>query len=755
MNRKLISYLLILIVIVVSTTSMFKPLFNNISYGLDLKGGFEVLYEASSLDGKEVNREMITNTYKTILKRIDVLGVSEPDVIIEGSNRIRVKLAGVTNKEEAREILSKTASLTFRDTADNLLMTSEVLTGGMARLTSDQYGLPAVMLTISDRETFFKVTNTVKDMTDNRIVIWLDFEEGITSFEAEAFRCGSLTDSKCLSAASVSQAFASNVIIQGNFTREEASNLVELINSGSIPTKLEEISSRTVGSVFGENALNKTLLAGAIGISLIILLMTLLYHFCGLIAGIGIVIYTFAVFVIFWLIGGVLTLPGIASLVLGIGMAIDACVISFERIKEEIKKGRTLIGSFVEGYKKSLSSIIDANITTFIVAIIMFIFGESSVKGFATMLMINIIMTIIIMVVIIRYVLKLFVKTNFFEQKSYLFIKVKAKMIVKLTSKTKVNNQLTYQKFNFVKKYKFFFLLSSLIITVGIISVLTMNLNLSVDFKGGTYITLISDNKIESSEIKTDINNFDYQYSDIDNINNKTVYIKLDEVLEREEIQTLDHYFKEKYNAESEVGVISNIVKKELTLNALYSILAAAIGMILYVSIRFKFTYALAALIALFHDVLIVVALFSLLRIEISVIFIAAILTIIGYSINDTVVIFDRIRENINNYFKEKKPSDDDLTNVVNTSLSENLRRTLYTTTTTLLPVICLILFGTFEIFNFNIALFIGLIIGTYSSIFLSSQIWYLLEKNNITINLNKYNIEDELDEIEIKGINK
>ncbi len=747
MKKKFIGYNFLIVIILALVLSALYPLFNNINYGLDLQGGFEVLYQVEPLEEKELSRDMVINTYRTMLKRIDILGVSEPDIIIEGNDRIRVRLAGVTNREEAREILSKTASLTFRDTNDRLLMTSDVLDGGMAKLTSDDYGLPAVLLAIKDKTKFFEVTNKVKDFEDNRIVIWLDFEEGKDSYRLEAANCGSLTHSKCLSAATVEQAFASDVRIFGNFTRDEASTLVELINSGSIPTKLEEISSRTVGAAFGENSLTKTLTAGIIGILLVILFITIIYRFAGLIAGFGIVLYTFLVFLIFWLIGGVLTLPGIASLVLGIGMAIDACVISFERIKEELRQGNSLKMAFKNGYQKSLSSIIDANITTFVVAVIMFIFGESSVKGFATMLIISIIITIIVMVFIIKYVLKIMVETEFFNNKTHIFINIKEK-------KSKSIN--LFKNINFFSRYKFFMAISSIIIIIGIISSLTMNLNLSVDYRGGSYITLIGEEPLNIKTIKNDIIQFGYQYNEIDHINDKAIYIKLDDVLSKEEIMIIDNHFIDNYDIESEIGVISNIVRKELTLNALYSIIVAAMGMIIYISIRFRFSYALSALIAIFHDALIIFAIFSIFNIEIAVIFIAAILAIIGYSINDSVVIFDRIRENLNKLYENKKVSKEDLIKVVNQSLRENLTRTIYTSFTTLLPVLCLIIFGTFEIINFNIALLIGILVGTYSSLFLSCQIWYLIEKNKLGKHqVAKKVIFDELDEVEIKGINK
>ena len=225
---KVASGIIVCLGIILGCGLSFNPLLDEINYGLDLQGGFEVLYQVSSLDGEELDGDMVYSTYKSLLKRIDILGVSEPEITIEGEDRIRIKLAGITNKDEAREVLASTASLTFRDSSDTLLMTSDVLRG-RAKVTTDNYGKPAVSLAIKDTDTFYKVTSKVSKMTNNVIVIWLDYEEGVDSYSTEKNNCGSLSNSRCLSAATVTQGFASDVIIQGNFTTEEANSLVELI----------------------------------------------------------------------------------------------------------------------------------------------------------------------------------------------------------------------------------------------------------------------------------------------------------------------------------------------------------------------------------------------------------------------------------------------------------------------------------------------------------------------------------------------
>ena len=745
-NVKFILGIIGCIGIVSSCVLSYKPLFNNLNYGLDLQGGFEVLYEVSPLEeGQELNSDMVYNTYKAILKRIDILGVSEPEITIEGENHIRIRLAGVKNVEEARETISSTAVLSFRDSSDNLLMTSSVL-GGNAKVTTDQYGKPAVSLSIKDKDTFYEVTNKVKDMTNNVIVIWLDYDVNEDSYLKEKDNCGSLSNSKCLSAAAVNEAFASDVIIQGNFTADEAKSLVELINSGALPTKLEEISSRTVEATYGSASLTNTMIAGFIGLALVCILMTVIYKFSGLIASMNLVIYAILSFLIFYLIEGVLTLPGIAAMLLGIGMAVDASVISYERIKEQLKRGASLKEAFLIGNKSSFASIIDANLTTIIAAIILFIFGQSSVKGFATMLIINIIVTVIIMIFFARFILGLFVKSNFFNNKLWLFIGVKKKQIVKSDEV-----HVPFKKIQFYKKRKLYFGITFAVILISVIGIIFTGFNLGVDFTGGTNITVNTNNDTNINEIKEEITK-DYTFKKEEKTNSSYTII-IDEVLNKEEINALNSKLTNDFNTTTDIYVVSQIVKQELTKNAIMSLVLVSIGIILYISFRFKFNYAVSGVLALVHDVCIVILCFGLFNFEITSIFIAAILTIIGYSINATIVTFDMIREKYNSKFKNKLPKDKDLEEIVDDSIRLTLFRSILTTLTTILPVISLMLFGAKEIINFNIALLIGFIAGLYSSVFISNQIWLYLEKKSIKTPKKKDD-DKELEELKVKGIN-
>lgn len=732
--KVLIGTLFVLIVLL-GSAYLCIPIFKNINYGLDLQGGFEVLYEIEPLDGNKLTKDMVYNTYKAILKRVDILGVNEPEIAIEDDNRIRIALAGIKNKEEAREIISSTAVLSFRDYNDNLLMTSDVL-GGAAKVTTDQYGRPAVSLSIKDTDKFYNVTNKVKDMNNNLIVIWLDFDENKDSYIKEKDNCGSLSTSRCLSAARVEKAFASDVIIQGNFTTEEATSLVELINSGSLPTKLNEISSRTVEATYGETALNKTLVAGIIGIILVLLILTIIYHFSGFVAGTMLILYTMLSFLVFYLIEGTLTLPGIAAMLLGIGMAVDASVISFERIKDQLKIGKNLKEAVTLGNKESLSSILDANITTIIVAIILFILGQSSVKGFATMLIINILLTIIVLVFLSKTVITVFAKSGFFDDKINLFIGLSKKKII--PSK---EIRIPFKKIDFVKSGRIILPIVLLIIIGGLTYSLVTHFNLAVDFTGGTSISVNTTKDIDLGE---------YSINKIDKAKDGATIV-INEKLTKEEIEALEDKLENEYNVSSNIYVVSDLVKKELIKNALLAVLISLIGIIIYVSFRFRMNYAISGIVALIHDALITVIFFGIFKLQIDSVFIAAILTIIGYSINDTIVTFDMIRRNYNsknNVTKEELPE------LINNSVRLTFFRTIMTTATTIVPIICLIIFGSNEILNFDIALLVGFVAGVFSSIYISNSLLLILEKRRLSKPQKITKEKEEKEEIRIKGIN-
>lgn len=723
MKSNLKTSILFIILMAVVIVASVKPVINSINYGLDLKGGFEVLYKVSPLnEDEELTDDMLTATYKSINNRIDTLGVSEPEISVEG-DKIRVKLPGVTDESEARERLSTPAVLTFRNSSDELLMAADVLDSPGASLDYNETGKPVVALKIKDNDTFYHVTSAVSKSEDQLIVIWLDYDETKHSFESMKEECGT-SNAACISSATVKEAFSSNVVIEGNFTKEEAQELVDLINSGSLPTKLEEVSTKTVDASFGSDTLRIAALAGVITLVIITIIMTIFYRLSGFISSICLVFYSLLVLAMFNAIDGVLTLTGIAALILGVGMAIDSSIVTLEKIKDELVNGKKLDKAFTDANKRSLVSLIDANITTLIVAVILFVFGESSVKGFGSMLILTIIVTMITMILINRYILKGFIHLN---------------------TSVFIGNVKESKNRNFVKHSVKLLFVYLVVIIIAVVFAFVQKVNLGIDFAGGTSITLKSESNIDESVIKEIIS--EYELSDYTTSSDEQVDIKIKEVLAENEIKSLKQEFDE-ISVNSDISVISNVVKKDLTENAIKSVIIAAICILIYVSIRFKFNYGIASLVALCIDITSVIAAFIIFNIEINFIFIAAILTILGYSINDTIVIFDLIREKKK---EENKTSISDEV-IVNECLSKAVTRSILTTITTLTSVVVLLILGATEIKEFNIAILIGLIVGTFTSMFIAPYVWIKLEKRDRL--KPKVDYDDGPEEKSIKGIN-
>ena len=446
------------------------------------------------------------------------------------------------------------------------------------------------------------------------------------------------------------------------------------------------------------------------------------------------------VFASFWLIGGGLTLSGIAALILGVGMAVDANVLTFSRIKEELLKGRSLETAFKNGSKASLGTILDANLTTILVAIIMFWLGESSVKGFATMLIINIIVTMVTMVGITRILMKMFIKTKYFDNKLNLFIGIHEETIKKEKKKS------TY---NYLGLSKFFAMFSLVIIVASVVMFTFKGINLGIDFKAGSDITLAT-TEVSDADIRDDLKELKLDLVSVD-INSGETDIRVSDELKEDEITKVESYFLDKYNTSVDIGVVSNMVKQDLIKNAIISIVISLIGIILYITFRFKFSYGISSVICLVHDALMMVASIVLLRVEVNSMFIAAVLAIIGYSINNTIVVFDRVRENLRKQAKDNI-NKNELKEIVNTSIKETMARNITTTLTTLLPVIALLIMGSREILTFNVALIVGIIAGTYSSLLIAGWLYVLFASKRK--NDKRRKTTKEISEKTIKGIN-
>ncbi len=739
--KKILKPLLIVIAIITLGAFLIKPTLKNISYGIDLQGGFEILYKIEPLEkGKELTEDDLDKTYTAIVNRIDTLGVSEPVIAFEGNNLIRIQLPGVSNEEEARQRISTTAVLSFRDTNDKLLMTSDILGNNGASLTQDSKSFQyEVKLDIKDTAKFYEVTKKISQRTNgnNMIVIWLDYNEELDSYENEKETCGKDSNMKCISAASVKEGLdGGSVVIQGNFTKEEAQTLVDLINSGSLPTKLsEEATPKSVSPSFGAETITKTGIAGLITFILITLILVFKYRISGFIGSVCLFVYSLLVFIIYNAVGGVLTLTGIAALVLGIGMAVDSIIISNDRIKDELRKGKKLIPAVSEGSKSSLKAIIDANVTTLLAGVILYIFGESSVKGFATMLIITIFITIFACVILYRVLQIMTVKTKAFNENEKLFI----------------GNVHEVRKFNYVKFAKKPIIVSLSIMAIGLIFVLVRGFNFGVDFTGGTQINLSSSEPLNFDKIKEIVK--DYDLRDYDTyLNSKTEgYLKLNDTLDEEDEIKVKSELKS-LGIDTSANEISNLVTSNLTKNAIKALLYSMIVIILYVAIRFNFNYAISGILMLLHDLLITLSIFAIFNISVDFIIVASLLTIVGYSINNTIVVFDRIRDNRNKLYKNrKKLTDEELEKLVNISSNETITRNVWTSITTLAAIVTLLCVGLNDILTFNIAILIGLIAGTISSLLIAPRVWMLLERRSMD---RPEEEDDEPIEMKVKGVN-
>ena len=739
--KKILKPLLIVIVIITLGAFLIKPTLKNISYGIDLQGGFEILYKIEPLEkGKELTEDDLDKTYTAIVNRIDTLGVSEPVIAFEGNNLIRIQLPGVSNEEEARQRISTTTVLSCRDTNDKLLMTSDILGNNGASLTQDSKSFQyEVKLDIKDTAKFYEVTKKISQRTNgnNMIVIWLDYNEELDSYENEKETCGKDSNMKCISAASVKEGLdGGSVVIQGNFTKEEAQTLVDLINSGSLPTKLsEEATPKSVSPSFGAETITKTGIAGLITFILITLILVFKYRISGFIGSVCLFVYSLLVFIIYNAVGGVLTLTGIAALVLGIGMAVDSIIISNDRIKDELRKGKKLIPAVSEGSKSSLKAIIDANVTTLLAGVILYIFGESSVKGFATMLIITIFITIFACVILYRVLQIMTVKTKAFNENEKLFI----------------GNVHEVRKFNYVKFAKKPIIVSLSIMAIGLIFVLVRGFNFGVDFTGGTQINLSSSEPLNFDKIKEIVK--DYDLRDYDTyLNSKTEgYLKLNDTLDEEDEIKVKSELKS-LGIDTSANEISNLVTSNLTKNAIKALLYSMIVIILYVAIRFNFNYAISGILMLLHDLLITLSIFAIFNISVDFIIVASLLTIVGYSINNTIVVFDRIRDNRNKLYKNrKKLTDEELEKLVNISSNETITRNVWTSITTLAAIVTLLCVGLNDILTFNIAILVGLIAGTISSLLIAPKVWMLLERRSMD---RPEEEDDEPTEMKVKGVN-
>ena len=704
MMKKALAVLLVLLIFlgwVFALTDLGPSFKQAIKLGLDFKGGVYVVMEAQTdATGSELAK-LMEQTQVMIEDRVNQMGLSEPTVTIEGNKKIRVELPGAEDADEAIETIGKTAQLQFILGDGSVVVDgSRVKDAGIGR---DEKGFHAVDLEFDaqgaiafeegTRKAYYgEVINSQTGVADNAIYIVLD--------------------DKVISSPGVNTVISGGrAQITGQFTAEEVTELALLIRGGALPVGLKEVQTSLIGPSLGIDSLNMSVVAGVIGIGLILILMLVLYRIMGLVANVALLLYILLVFWIMAILSAVLNLPGIAGLILSVGMAVDSNVIIFSRIKEEyLVGGKSLRVAVDSGFHRALNTIIDSQLTTMLAGVILYQFGSGPVKGFALTLMIGIVISVLTAVVITQFLMKTLVETKSLA-KPKLFGLDKPRFMFK-------------SDFQFIKYRKIFYLVAVALILIGIGTGLVRGFNWGIDFTGGTMLQFEMEKTVEVADVERvlDENGLDGTIVHAGE-GNTQIIIKTTQSLENEERGVLlkDMYDAFDIDADNllEVEQFSASVGDLLKVNAFKALLIATIGMLIYIIVRFEWKFGVAAITALIHDVLMMIAFYGFFYIPINNPFIAAVLTIIGYSINDTIVIFDRIRENLRIMKKTK------MEELIDKSINQTLVRSLMTSITTIIAIIPLLILGGEPIREFVTPLMVGIVAGAVSSITISNPIYY------------------------------
>ncbi|MDW7652234.1 MAG: protein translocase subunit SecD [Bacillota bacterium] len=688
-SNRLLTLVLVVVIILAASGLAVHEAVKNINLGLDLRGGVYVLYQAVEADETQ-GGDKIDRAITIIRNRIDGLGVAEPVIQREGEDRIRIELPGIEDQRAAREVIGKTAMLEFIGPDGEVILAGGDLKD--ARATFDERNRPAVSLEFNPEGTR-KFAEATEKYIGQVISIYLD-DEPISTPVVNAI----ITEGQAQ--------------ISGSMTLEEAGNLALMLRSGALPVELVEMETRAVGPELGRDSLDRSVRAGVAGLILVLLFMLLYYRTFGLVANVALVAYLALLFGILTAINATMTLFGIAGLILSVGMAVDANVIIYERIKEELKAGRTMRTSIEAGFERAFRAILDANVTTLIAAAVLFQFASGPVRGFAVTLSVGILASMFTAIILTRFLLRQSVRAEILKTPENAGIK-----------DTRVG------KISFVGLRKFAFLFSALLILVGLLSLATSGLNYGIDFTGGTIIHIDVNQQFTLEDARDVLTPLGLEGATLQKVGveglgegeSHELLIKTPELTAAEQDEVFDA-FQEKFGLEEghllRVENVGAIVGGELQRQAFLALLIASVGMILYITLRFEYRFAFTAIAALLHDAIMVLMFFSIFKVEVNGPFIAAILTILGYSINDTIIIFDRIRENLKNRRKE------DLGEVVDNSIRQSLRRSINTSVTTLLVLVTIYAFGGITLRPFISALLVGIIFGTYSSIFIASPLW-------------------------------
>ncbi len=672
----------------------------DIKLGLDLAGGVSITYQV--VGEEEPSPEDMADTIFKLQKRVEAYS-TEALVYQEGSNRINIEIPGISDANQVLEELGKPGSLVFMDQEGNTVLDGTDIAQAKAATQSDQLGNSEVVVALSmTKEGADKFAEATRKAAPNQEIIYVIYDGEIVSAPMVTTV---ITDGQC--------------VIQGMKDYEEAEKLSSIIRIGGLKLELEELWSKVVGPQLGSYAIETSIKAGAVGLLIIILFMIGVYRIPGVAASLALIYYMILTVLLLNGFEITLTLPGIAGIILSIGMAVDANVLIFERIREELAKSENVEGALKNGFQKALSAILDGNITTLLAAAVLGFMGTGGIKGFAQTLALGIGISMFTALFITKWILEGLYCLGFKEVKFY--------------GQTKKTGQ-----YNILGRRKLYLGISLALFLLGA-GALGWNkvnqgslLNYSLDFVGGTATTITFEEELSIQEINDQVVTLVEEITGDSGVlpqkveGSKDVILKT-RTLSMEEREALNVALKEKFKLDPEKilsETISSTISKEMKKEALIAVGLATLCMMIYVWLRFSdIRFGASSVLALIHDVFIVIGFYALTKISVGNTFIACILTIVGYSINATIVIFDRIREN------RKVDPKEELESVINLSINQTLKRSIFTSLTTFIMVAVLYIMGVSAIKEFALPLIVGIICGAYSSIFLAGSFWYILKK--------------------------
>lgn len=695
-----------------------------IRLGLDLAGGVSITYETVKENPTETE---MADTEDRLRKRVDSNGQTEADVYREGSNRINVDIPGATDAEATLKELGRVGEIYFLLGTNNIELvnynekTGEV-TYALTKSLEEIRAAGDIILDGTDIAGAEAGWMNEYGTTQHMVSLTLNdsgrekFAVATSAHVNEAIAI--VYDGEVISAPVVQQALTDGkATISGNFTAESANNLATTIRVGALPLELRELRSNVVGASLGAEAISTSLTAAVIGLALVLIFMAVRYRICGIAADLALCIYVGLMVICLNLLEVTLTLPGLAGIILSIGMAVDANVIIFSRIQEEIGVGKTVNTAIKLGFSKAFSAIFDGNITTLIAAVVLYILGSGTVKGFAITLALGIILSMFTALFVTRFILKALYEAGFDKETYYGEVK-------------------GYKAFAFTKHGKKYMLISGLLFLAAAVGMVAGKvrdgeaLAYGLDFKGGTAMTVTfpEEREVSIAELEKAVRTAIDKDAVVNLVSSSNAAVIKTEELDEEQRNTLIGYWVNEYGAaegEIEVQSISGTVSGEMKKDAVIAVAVATVAMLIYIWIRFSnFAFATSAVLALLHDVIVVLAVYAVGRIAVGNTFIACILTIVGYSINATIVVFDRIRENLKERLKKETYED-----VVNKSIAQTFTRNIYTSLTTFFMVAALVVFGVSSIREFAVPLMAGIVCGAYSSICITGLLWLKLRE--------------------------